>query len=410
MSKSRDDAVSQIEYFFRTYLAPYYQDEEHTRRIALLNIELLDERIVRGQTPLEALSGMAHTLIAQLGVEAKIPTITGAIGSVSFSSYPFAELVAPSNLVDLLHPTASAATKAALVDAIQQGHISNTDFVGSMLDVGRTDKAPSADRLIEAIYAAGKGTPPLPDLDLAFPGLTDTQTEFLIGLYVAAFNRAPEHGGLKHWAGDLAKLLGAGVSEADAVKQLAKSLYFSGTQSGEQGTALSAAAYVAFVYKTVLGRDGDAGGIQHWSDELSAGADRSHFVAVFLTSALQAAGDGDYLKARIAVAEHAAQAHVSGPNTTIDLAALLAGISDASDAYLAIRALPAAPAAAAAASATLPLLMRAADGFESALPDAVDTADAPYGLLPTFSGSADPAVHLIGQQPILDLDTVAIPG
>lgn len=307
------------------------------------------------------------------------------------TSTDFANTVDPGELIAYFYPDATLADSATLVTALADDTITSTDFLTGWLPARLNAPQPTAADVLDEIFEAGLGTPTLPDIDLGLPGVTAAQTTFLIGIYLAAFDRAPEHAGLAYWAGDLARLLAAGMSEADAMKQMAKAMYVSGAENGENGTALDDAAYVHFVYDTVLDREPDAGGARHWIDELQAGADRSELIAVFLTSALEAAGDSDYVKARVAVAEYVAQAHVSGPGRVIDLAAAVADIDHAGDAYLAIRAL----ARDFPVSGSAARLFTMATEDDISLPGIADMAFADVPPLP-WDGVPTPDIAVVG--------------
>ncbi|GAA5236115.1 hypothetical protein GCM10025795_43800 [Verticiella sediminum] len=238
--------------------------------------------------------------------------------------------------VDFLYPTAAPGERAALINAVQSGNISHVEMVQGWIEVAPHNPAPNADDVLEAVYDAGNGA--LPDADLAFDGVTAAQVDFLVSMYVGAFGRAPEFEGLAYWAGDVAHYLEEGMSEADAFRAVAKSMYHSGSVSGEAGTVLNNEQFLELAYASVLGRLPDASGRDHWLQELDTGVQsRDAFLFTFLVAALGADGDQSYLHARLAVASHAAQAHVSGPDAPgVDLVAILAGVADAGDAYRAI--------------------------------------------------------------------------
>ncbi|MBU4610300.1 DUF4214 domain-containing protein [Achromobacter sp. GG226] len=348
MALTRAQAITQIELFQRNYLP---SDKTAVKDWTAV----VDAGISRGNTTIEAsMQVIIRQMISDVGYyQNAFPSHPPALWVIDTST-DLANSVKPSELIAYFYPNASTADSAALVTALSTGTITSIDFLTGWLPARIESASPSAADVLEAIFDAGLGTPMLPDIDLALPGVTDAQTEFLIGIYVAAFDRAPEHTGLAYWANDLATLLANGMSEPDAMKQMAKAMYVAGAENGENGTSLDHAAYVRFVYDTVLGREPDVGGATYWTEQLQAGADRSTFIAPFLTSALAAAGDSSYVSARIAVAEYAAQAHVSGPGKSVDLVKVLSEVSTTGDAYLAIQALANAyPTSAAAVTATV---------------------------------------------------------
>jgi hypothetical protein len=83
-------------------------------------------------------------------------------------------------------------------------------------------------------------------------------------LYKAAFNRAPDNGGMGYW---LAQKDGG----ADIVTSLAQGFVGSKEFTDKYGTNPSNASYVDKLYQNVLGRAGEAGGVAYWNQELDAG-------------------------------------------------------------------------------------------------------------------------------------------
>ncbi|MBU4612637.1 DUF4214 domain-containing protein [Achromobacter sp. GG226] len=333
MALTRAQAIAQIELFQRIYLPSrpdFVQDW-----IAMIDSGLQN----LGRSPAETMKLITPKMIGTAGqYENAFPSHPVDMWAIN-NGVAYANSIDPLELVDYFYPDGVGAYRAELATALANGVITSIDFLTGWLPARMDSPRPTASHVFKEIFDAGAGDPTPPALDLALPGVTDAQTEFLIGIYVAAFNRAPEHEGLKYWAGDLARHLSNGMSEQDAMKEMAKGMYFSGAQNGESGTGLGHAAYVHFVYDTVLGRAPDAAGARYWTDKLYDGANRSEFLAVFLNSALSAAGDGDYVKGRIAVAEFLAQAHVSGPGKVIDLVGILNYIETKGDAYIAIQLL-----------------------------------------------------------------------
>lgn len=359
MSLTRLEAIKQIESFQSKYLP--HESDVVSNWTAVIDSGLSN----LGRDPASSMKVIVPQMIRAAGLyENAFPSHPVDMWAIN-NGVAYANSIAPTELLAYFYPTAAPADHDTLLRALSDGTLTSTDFLSGWLPAALEHPQPSAGAVLQHVFDAGLGHPALPALDLGLPGVTDAQVEFLIGIYVAAFDRAPEHTGLVYWANDLAGLLAQGQSEPDAMKHMAKAMYLAGAQHGEQGTALDDAAYVQFVYDTVLDRTPDPGGAQYWTEQLQAGADRSTLIAVFLTSALGASGDGHYLQARIAVAEYAAQAHVSGPGSLIDLAQVIDGVATAGDAYLAIQAMAAAAGANAAAT-------RMAPGHEPLLARLVD--------------------------------------
>jgi len=267
--------------------------------------------------------------------------------------------------------------------------------------------------VLDTIYESGRGNPPLPDIDLGYAGLADHQLEFLTGVYVAAFDRAPDAEGLQYWAAQLANNLNAGLSEPDAYKAVTRDIYWSGEQNGEAGTGIANTAdYVTFVYNTVLGRTPDQAGLAHWVQGLDDGTlARNEFLTVFLTSALNATDDGAYVSARIAVAEYAAQAHLSGSAAPpLDLGGVLQGVHNSATAKAAIDHIESgdfAMSALHAAAATFSRAHSPAETADAAYADPLallDAAPQPAGDFAVQVGHVAGTLELIGM-PAADPDT-----
>ncbi|TCS97519.1 hypothetical protein EDC36_109121, partial [Tepidimonas ignava] len=78
--------------------------------------------------------------------------------------------------------------------------------------------------------------------------MTLAQRLKLIELYIGYFNRAPEQAGLDYWAGELAALLGRGVTEAQAYQSIADRFYDAGLQFGLYKADDSVESFIQQVY------------------------------------------------------------------------------------------------------------------------------------------------------------------
>jgi hypothetical protein len=83
-------------------------------------------------------------------------------------------------------------------------------------------------------------------------------------LYKAAFDRAPDNGGMGYW-------LAQKDSGKDIVTNLAQGFVNSPEFIAKYGTNPSNASYVDKLYQNVLGRAGESGGVTYWNQELDAG-------------------------------------------------------------------------------------------------------------------------------------------
>lgn len=250
-----------------------------------------------------------------------------AVGGVGYID-TYAASVSSTQLVDALYPGASAADKAAIVAKVNAGEVSNVDVTAGIISAVQKQSAPSAADVIKAIpHYDSLG---LPAADLTLDGISSGQADFLVGVYVASFDRAPDFAGLKYWAHDLAALTSAGLTPTAGIQEIAAAMYTAGKQNGEQGGNLSNTDYVNYLYSNVLGRPADAAGLSWWVNDLDHGAARDAFLATYLSAALEHSGDATYVQSRVAVAKHVAALNRDG--ITIDLKTILSGVSDAATA------------------------------------------------------------------------------
>ncbi|QNR00111.1 hypothetical protein BGI51_22085 [Pseudomonas oryzihabitans] len=197
--------------------------------------------------------------------------------------------------------------------------------------------APTIDQIKQNIpHFDGSG---LPSASLSFSGITTDQADFLVGVYVASFSRAPDFAGLNYWAHDLAALSSKGVSNTAAIQEITATMYKAGSQNGEKGSSMSNSAYVDYLYNNVLGRGPDAAGQSWWVNDLNNGSPRDNFLATYLQAALEHQSDATYVQARISVAKYAAQLNRDGGS--VDLSGVLSGVTNASNALTKIEALQA---------------------------------------------------------------------
>jgi hypothetical protein len=84
-------------------------------------------------------------------------------------------------------------------------------------------------------------------------------------LYKAAFNRAPDAGGMGYW-------LAQKDAGSNIVTNIAQGFVASKEFTDKYGTNPTNASYVDKLYLNVLGRPGEAGGVAYWNQELNNGA------------------------------------------------------------------------------------------------------------------------------------------
>lgn len=260
------------------------------------------------------------------------PTLADAASNNSYISSLPAEL-----LVNVLYPNATADTKATITNQINTGSLSRTDFTTGLIAAEQKTPIPTIDQIKQNIpHFDGSG---LPSASLSFSGITSDQADFLVGVYVASFSRAPDFAGLNYWAHDLAALSSKGLSNTAAIQEITATMYTAGSQNGEKGSSMSNSAYVDYLYNNVLGRGPDAAGQAWWVNDLNNGSPRDNFLATYLQAALEHQSDATYVQARISVAKYAAQLNRDGGN--VDLSGVLSGVTNANNALTKIEALQA---------------------------------------------------------------------
>lgn len=322
-------ARQNISYAFDTYMPGFTDDKAG---------------ILRGFDELLPLKGFQYayetcmnSFVYLLGADAGkfpgyVPTISDAGSTSSYISK-----LPPDLLVSVLYPSASADIKTALVNQINAGTLSRTDFTSGLVAAEQTTANPSLDQIKQAIpHFDGSG---LPSADLSFSGITAAQADFLVGVYVASFNRAPDFAGLNYWAHDLATFQAQGTTPTAAIQQLTANMYKAGSQNGEKGSSMSNGDYVNYLYNNVLGRGPDAAGQSWWVNDLNNGSPRDNFLATYLQAALEHQSDAAFVQARISVAKYAAQINRDGGS--VDLSSILSGVTDASTALTKIESLQA---------------------------------------------------------------------
>lgn len=129
----------------------------------------------------------------------------------------------------------------------------------------------------------------------------DLHTSDVARLYYAMLDRAPDAGGLQGFT--------SGVENGVAsLRDVAQAVINSPEYDSHTG-ALSNSAYVQNIYEQVLGRQADAGGLQGWTDVLAQGASRASLVtAVVDSSEFQ----GHYVNQSNAAYAEALYEHVLG--------------------------------------------------------------------------------------------------
>ena len=96
-------------------------------------------------------------------------------------------------------------------------------------------------------------------------------------LYKAAFNRAPDNSGMGYW-------LAQKDAGSNIVTNIAQGFVNSAEFTAKYGTNPSNASYVDKLYQNVLGREGEAGGVAYWNQQLDNGSvSKAAALAAFAT-------------------------------------------------------------------------------------------------------------------------------
>jgi len=242
---------------------------------------------------------------------------------------PYVNSLPAGLVVDTFSSVLDAATRATLIQQIESGAISSSDFALGLSLAMEKDSTPSATQVSNSLNAFKNGEFDSGSNPGSITELTDVHLDFLTGVYVGSFLRAPEYEGFTYWASYLKELLNMGLGRDGAFNSIAATMQQAGAEHGEKGTGLSSSDYVSFVYDNVLGRAPDADGHAYWVRGLDSGEiGRSQFLAAFLTAANEHSSDAEFIASRTAVAKFAAQEHVSGPQAPGNNIAFLQSVLD----------------------------------------------------------------------------------
>jgi uncharacterized protein YkwD len=102
------------------------------------------------------------------------------------------------------------------------------------------------------------------------------------GLYIGYFNRAGDQEGLNHWKSRAT----TATNSSTVLKELSAGFATHPTFSATYAHLLDK-AFVEAIYRNVLGKDGDSGGIDFWTGVLGQGASRSDVVSDFIGASLE---------------------------------------------------------------------------------------------------------------------------
>ena len=94
---------------------------------------------------------------------------------------------------------------------------------------------------------------------------------YITQIYNASFKRLPDPDGLRYWIDNFS-------SGKDDERAVASSFLASAEFKQRYGENVSDSTYVNTLYKNVLGRDADTGGLNYWLGQLNSGAETRYEV------------------------------------------------------------------------------------------------------------------------------------
>ena len=111
------------------------------------------------------------------------------------------------------------------------------------------------------------------DIKATFDQVTGLNTDSgkMFRLYNASFKRLPDPDGLRYWIGNFS-------SGKDDERAVASSFLASAEFKERYGENVSDSTYVNTLYKNVLGRDADTGGLNYWLGQLNSGVETRYEV------------------------------------------------------------------------------------------------------------------------------------
>ena len=125
----------------------------------------------------------------------------------------------------------------------------------------------------EATTSSFKNISAIVDIKGTFDQVTGLNTDSgkMFRLYNASFKRLPDPDGLRYWIDNFS-------SGKDDERAVASSFLASPEFKQRYGENVSDSTYVNTLYKNVLGRDADTGGLNYWLGQLNSGAETRYEV------------------------------------------------------------------------------------------------------------------------------------
>ena len=120
------------------------------------------------------------------------------------------------------------------------------------------------------------------DIKATFDQVTGLNTDSgkMFRLYNASFKRLPDPDGLRYWIGNFS-------SGKDDERAVASSFLVSAEFKQRYGENVSDSDYVNTLYKNVLDRDADTGGLNYWLGQLNSGAETRYEVLLGFSESIE---------------------------------------------------------------------------------------------------------------------------
>jgi len=125
----------------------------------------------------------------------------------------------------------------------------------------------------EATTSSFRDISAIVDIKGTFDQVTGLNTDSgrMFRLYNASFKRLPDADGLAYWINQFS-------SGANSIRVVASSFLGSAEFKQRYGEDITDSTYVNTLYRNVLGRDADSGGLNYWLGQLNSGAETRYEV------------------------------------------------------------------------------------------------------------------------------------
>ncbi|WP_267355685.1 MULTISPECIES: DUF4214 domain-containing protein [unclassified Methylobacterium] len=138
------------------------------------------------------------------------------------------------------------------------------------------DTVSSPDGQDPGLYGAVSGSSIATSADNAASTSSDAHASEIARLYYGLLDRAPDAGGLQSWTNAI-------TSGGMSLHDVAQAMLSSAEYASDTG-AVTDSTYVQDLYQQVLDRAAEASGLQAWTSALASGADRSSVAQAFVDS------------------------------------------------------------------------------------------------------------------------------